>query len=203
MSFDLPRRADREYLHLCGIGAIYVVSIPYGEPCIIDATRDLEQSFRVWRQRWAWSEIVAAYWMQDRDTTENMVDHVAARLPHDRTGRLAVAVDRVRREIIGASGDLDIKLTEHDAVMLRVRAATKRVRDLLVQANARGDLAWFNSAFRVYRLARLGPMNYVEARARLRRVITKRLVQTDSLEIDKTMLSEVFGDISTAIVEAG
>lgn len=181
-SCELPRGVEREYLQVFGVAAICVVTLPQqGEPCEVFVTRDLERSFQVWRRRWLCSEIVAAFWVRDRATAAMVVKLVDQRLPHDDTGRLAVPVDRVMAEIAMVARDNStIRMTAHEVVMLRIRTATDRVDDVLRAANGTGDLAWFNRAFKNYR-AQGGRMFYAEARARLRRAITKRLLVSDRL----------------------
>ncbi|WFU44168.1 hypothetical protein QA640_17975 [Bradyrhizobium sp. CB82] len=34
MDFEIPHGADREYLIVFGVAAIYIATIPRGEPCI-------------------------------------------------------------------------------------------------------------------------------------------------------------------------
>jgi hypothetical protein len=74
---------------------------------------------------------------------------------------------------------LKIPVTDHDVVMTRVAATVRLVEHKIEQANKRGELQWFNSAYREWRLhaESLGRvMTYGEARARLRRaVITQGL----------------------------
>jgi hypothetical protein len=63
-------------------------------------------------------------------------------------------------------------LTDHADVLLRARAAVAFVEDKIEQQQASGELAWFNQAYREWRLAAKAEgrsMTYAEARARLRR----------------------------------
>jgi hypothetical protein len=195
MDFEIPRGADREYLIVFGVAAIYVGTIPVGEPCVVAPSRDLDKSFEAMRTRWPWSEISCAFWVKDRDTAEAIAGEVNGRLPHDRGGRLAVRAEVARRQIETVACDWKIQLTNHDAAMSRVHAAVRRVREAIDSANAGGELAWFNSAYRSWRLEAKKNghgMSYAEALARLRKSVTKRLITLDNLTISDDLLPGIF-----------
>jgi hypothetical protein len=66
---------------------------------------------------------------------------------------------------------MGIALTEHDTVLLRARSAVAFIEERIAQAQAAGELSWFNSAYRAWRLEAKQQgrgMSYAEARARLR-----------------------------------
>jgi hypothetical protein len=73
-----------------------------------------------------------------------------------------------------AACGLDIPVTGHPVVMYRVGRIVGQVEQRIEQANRHGDLAWFNTAFRQWRLRARSigrGMSYAEARARLRRAM--------------------------------
>src|SRR5258705_13091058 len=49
MEFEIPRGADREYLIVFGVAAIYIGTIPRGEPCVVGASRDLDKTYEAMR----------------------------------------------------------------------------------------------------------------------------------------------------------
>ncbi|MDA9498155.1 hypothetical protein XI05_11965 [Bradyrhizobium sp. CCBAU 11357] len=46
------------------MAAIYIATIPRGEPCIVGVSRDLAQTFDGIRDNWPWSEIGCAFWVK-------------------------------------------------------------------------------------------------------------------------------------------
>jgi|GEM_PF-5503407 len=198
MHFEIPRGADREYLIVFGVAAIYLGTVPCGEPCIVGASRDLDKTYEAMHQRWPWSEISCAYWVKDRDTAEAIANEVNGILPHDLDGRLAVRVEDARRQIERVACEWKISLTNHDAAMARVHAAVRRVEEKISEANARGELAWFNAAYRDWRIEakKIGRvMSYSEALARLRKEVTKRLITLDILDLGADILPAIFPDL--------
>ncbi len=198
MEFEIPHGAEREYFIVFGVAAIYIGTIPRGEPCIVGASRDLDLTFRAMRGKWPWSELSCAYWVKDRDAAEAIAAEVNGLLPHDPAGRLAVRAERAGRLIEEVAGDWNVPLTNHDAAMSRVRFAVRRVQEKIGEANASGDLAWFNSAYRAWRVEakKVGKgMSYVEALARLRKAVTKRLITQDILDVGTDLLPSIFPPI--------
>jgi len=196
LDFELPRGAEREYLIVFGVAAIYIGTIPAGEPCVVGATRDLEKSSAGLQERWPGAGITAAFWVTDRDIAEAIAGEVNGMLPRDSTkGRIAVRGERARSEIEDVAEQWNIPLTNHDAAMARVKWAVRRVSDELQYANGSGGLGWFNAAYREWRFnaKKVGQgMSYTEALARLRKVVTKRLVLHDVIVYDSNMLCEIF-----------
>jgi hypothetical protein len=195
MHFEIPRGADREYLIVFGAAAIYIGTIPRGEPCIVGACRDLEKTLEAMRDRWPWSEIGCAFWVKDRDAAEVIAAEVNGVLPHDLDGRLAVRAETARRQIERVACGWKTPLTNHNAAMARVRWAVARVQEKIAEANAGGELAWFNAAYRQWRLEAKKSgrvMSYAEALARLRKAVTKRLITFENLDLGTDLLPEVF-----------
>lgn len=181
-----------------GVAAIYVGTIPRGEPCIVGASRDLDKTYEAMRERWPWSKIACAFWVKDRDTAEAIANEVNGVLPHDLDGRLAVRAETARRQIEQIADSWKLNLTNHDAAMARVRSAVRRVEQMISEANGRGELAWFNTAYRDWRIEakKVGRvMSYAEALARLRREVTKRLITLDILDVGADLLPAIFPDL--------
>jgi hypothetical protein len=80
--------------------------------------------------------------------------------------------------------------------MQRVELAVSHIRDTLVQAHDSGGLKWFNRAFHDFRLLAKAcghpPMTCAQARARLRRVIVRRLLLGQHSGFGAEILPEIF-----------
>ena len=50
-----PRGPVREYLIAFGVAAVYVATLPAGEPCIVGVTRDLARTRFAIRRSWHWA----------------------------------------------------------------------------------------------------------------------------------------------------
>ncbi|MGY8665695.1 hypothetical protein Q3C01_25505 [Bradyrhizobium sp. UFLA05-109] len=195
MEFEIPHGAEREYLIIFGVAAVYIGTSPIGEPCIVDATRDLNLTLHAMQGKWLRSEISRAYWVKDRDTAEAIAAEVDSVLPHDQDGRLAVRAEVAARQIEAVARSWHIPLTNHDAAMSRVKSAVRHVQEVIDAANATGELAWFNAAYRAWRLdaKKTGAgMSYAEARARLRKAVTKQLITLDVLDCSEHLLPDIF-----------
>lgn len=195
MEFEIPHGAEREYLIIFGVAAVYIGTSPIGEPCIVGATRDLNLTLRSMQRKWLQSEIACAYWVKDRDIAEAIAAEVNAVLLHDQQGRLMVRAETAARQIERLARAWRISLTNHDAAMARVKSAVRHVQEVIDAANASGELAWFNTAYKAWRLdaKKLGAgMSYAEARARLRKVVTKRLITLDVIDCNETLRDEIF-----------
>jgi hypothetical protein len=71
----MPRGADREYLTILGIVAIYVASLPTGAT-IVSVTRDLHRSLQHVRRCCCGAEINFALWVKDRSAADAIVREV-------------------------------------------------------------------------------------------------------------------------------
>lgn len=201
MEFEIPHGAEREYLIIFGVAAVYIGTSPTGEPCIVGATRDLNLTQRSMQRKWLWSEISCAYWVKDRDIAEAIAAEVNAVLLHDQQGRLMVRAETAARQIERLARAWHVPLTNHDAAMARVKSAVRHVQEVIDAANATGELAWFNTAYKAWRLdaKKLGAgMSYAEARARPRKAVTKRLITLNVLDCSETLLAEIFPALQEA-----
>ena len=173
MVFILPRGAEREYLTVYGVVAIYVAKLPTGD-AIVGTSRDLLQSLQAIRRRRAGAAIVAAYWAKDLVEAQRVCQEAARGSEGVRMTALTV---QARIELAGDR--LNLALTDHETIMTRVRMAVEYVESKIAEAQAAGELHWFNRAFREWRLeanARGRTMSYAEARARLRRAIYRQIL---------------------------
>jgi hypothetical protein len=168
-ALEIPQGAEREYLIVFGVAAIYIATSPSGEACIVGVSCDLARTHYAIRRRRSRMDIVAAFWVKDRAIADAIAVEVITGLPHDPEGFLAERAEVACWRIATVAARRHVPLTSHDATMARVRAAVERVQDKIDEAQAAGDLAWFNSAYRSWRLeARQSGhgMSYAEARAR-------------------------------------
>jgi hypothetical protein len=173
LTFILPRRAEREYLTVYGVVAVYVARLPTGE-AFVGASRDLLQSLQAIRRRHAGAAIVCAYWAKDLVEAQRVCQEAMR-------GSEGVLMNaRTVRARIETAGDrMNLSLTDHETIMQRARMAVEYVEGKIVEAQAAGELRWFNCAFREWRLAanaRGRTMSYAEARARLRRAIYRQIL---------------------------
>ena len=173
MTFILPRGAEREYLTAYGVAAIYVAKLPTGE-AMFGTSRDLLQSLQAIRRRHTGAAIVAAYWAKNLVEAQRVCQEAMRGSEGVRMTALTV---QARIELAGDR--LNLALTDHETIMTRVRMAVEYVEGKIAEAEAAGELRWFNRAFREWRLkanAQGRTMSYAEARARLRRAIYRQIL---------------------------
>ena len=173
MVFILPRGAEREYLTVYGVVAVYVAKLLTGD-AIVGTSRDLMQSLLSIRRRHAGAVIVAAYWAKDLVEAQRVCQEAMRGSEGVRMTALTV---QARIEL--AAVRLNLALTDHETIMTRVRMAVEYVEGKIAEAQDAGDLRWFNQAFRAWRLkanAQGRTMSYAEARARLRRAIYRQIL---------------------------
>ena len=180
MAFILPRGRERDYLVAYGVVAVYVAELPTGET-MVGTSRDLLQSLISIRRRHTGAAIVAAYRAKDADDAEL----VRAEALQASDGVLMTArAPQARIEL--AAARTNVMLTDHATIMERVSAAVAYVEDKIEQAQAAGELRWFNQAYQAWRLeakAQGRVMTYAEARARLRRAIYRQILFGEAGEI--------------------
>jgi hypothetical protein len=180
MVFILPRGAEREYLTVYGVVAVYVVELPTGET-MVGISRDLLQSLLSIRRRYEGAAIVCAHWVKDADEAQLICREIV----RDSEGVLMNA-RTVSARIENAAARMNLALTDHETIMERVRMAVEYVDGKIAEAQASGELRWFNRAFRAWRLAAKQhgrTMSYAEARARLRRAIYRKILFGEVCEI--------------------
>ena len=180
MAFILPRGAEREYLTAYGVVAVYVAKMPTGN-AMAGISRDLLHSLISIRRRHVGAAIVAAYWAKDADDAQLIRDEIE----RNSDGVLMTA-RALQARIELAAARANVLLIDHDTIMERVRLAVDYVEDRIEQAQAAGELRWFNQAYRAWRLeakAQGRVMTYAEARARLRRAIYRQILFGEAGEI--------------------
>jgi hypothetical protein len=180
-----PHGTQRDFIAFIGITAVFI-----GEAdgcCLVRASRDLEASERELRKMWPSVKIIAAWWLETREGAELIARRLKRKAPSVE-GNAATVQACIEAEAARAG----LKLTAHASVLKRVAEAAKRVDAALSAANAAGELAWFNGAYRQYRLSG-GRMSYSGAKARLRRAMVRRLTLMERVEYGSDMLNEVFG----------
>ena len=180
MTFTLPRGAEREYLTAYGAVAVYVVELPTGDT-FVGTSRDLLQSLLSIRRRYAGAAIVCAYWVKDAAEAQLICLEVA----RGSEGVLMNArTAQARIETVAAR--VDVALTDHATILSRVGMAVEYVETKIAEAQAAGELRWFNRAYRAWRLEAKQhgrTMSYREARARLRRAIYRQILFSECCEI--------------------
>jgi hypothetical protein len=172
MALQIPRGAERDYLMILGVAAIYGAQLPIGTG-FIGVTRDLNLSLQNLRRRFSGAEIAFSLWVKSRETADRVRRQANAIM---RPGSSAMA----RRYAVDEAADqLGVVLTEHDVVMERVHAVVRTIDDAIERARQNGELHWFNATFRQWRLAARSQgrvMTYSEAKARLRRAVIRLAV---------------------------
>ena len=194
MPVRLPRGAEREYLAASGITAIYVAAIPSG-PTLIGTSRDVLRSLIGHRRRFVGAKITCVYWLRDEREAGLLVREVRASFAQGSEGLLVANERTAQRRIENTAAHMGIALTDHDTVMIRCRAAVEFIDEKIEQAYAEGNLRWFNSAFRTWRLEaqRYGrSMSYAEARARLRRHLFREIVTGSYHGVTNTNRPDLF-----------
>jgi hypothetical protein len=179
MPFFLPRGAEREYLTVNGIVAIYIAESD--EAVMIGVSRDLYQSLIAVRRYHPYAAIVNAHWVKGELDAELICDAIGSRWDSKITA--AVMANRIE----AAAERLNIALTDHHVLLTKVREVVEYVDSKLAEAQEAGQLRFFNRAYRQWRLqakANGRSMSYAEARARLRRSLYRQLADGEPIEFN-------------------
>lgn len=195
IEFDIPRGAERSYFILFGVAAVYIATAPRGEPSLVAVSRDLGKSLTALQRRWPDMEITCAYWVRQRALAQAIATEVNRVLPHLDAARVAVRGEDAARLLVKIAVDQGISLTSHNAAMARVRDAVAEIEQRISEANRRGDLAWFNTAYREFRQRARGTgigMSYHTARARLRNEAIKQLIVLGVNELTTDLSARIF-----------
>jgi len=70
MALEIPHGAEREYLIIFGVAAIYIATVPRRKQCIVGISRDLGRSLAAMQTKWPHAEIIFAVWVKDRATAK-------------------------------------------------------------------------------------------------------------------------------------
>jgi hypothetical protein len=178
MTIEIPQHGEREYFRAFGIVALFLAATPARTPCLIGCTRDLGRSLESIRSRWRWSiELAHAWWVPDENGARAIVTAVAAAFPSDSHGRFDAEADTIATKIEPAAATVGTKLTAHADALRRVQLAVAHVDGMIEEANASGELRWFNRAYREWRTS--APASVVLAmpcglaRSRLRTAVVR------------------------------
>jgi hypothetical protein len=189
MALRLPRAAEREYIAAANVVAVYVAALPSG-PSYVSTSRDLLHSLIALRRRWNGVRIVSAHWLEGKTEARLICREVNESLPRGASGLLVANAQAATRRVENAAARMGFVLTDHADVLLRARAAVAFVEDKIEQQQASGELAWFNQAYREWRLAAKAEgrsMTYAEARARLRRHIFREVLSSEFVAVSKSI----------------
>ena len=196
LDLEIPRKAARDYLRICGYTAICIITMPSGYPCILRSCRDLAYSLARARRTWDKRvEMTYACWTARPDDANRVVSKVSSMHINDYrdgTERIFNSGETLRTDIEFVSKVMQIVITDHDAVMGRISTVLRVVNSRLTDAQASGELAFFNKEFKRRRLANpKNQMLYGQARAKLRIALLKRAIAGDP-KVDASLLTEIF-----------
>ena len=113
---------------------------------------------------------------------------VNASLPRGASGLLVANAKAAQRCIENVAARMNVTLTDHADVLHRASAAVAFVENHIREAEANGELRWFNQAYRTWRLAAKAEgrtMSYAEARARLRRQMFREVMSSEFFPVSK------------------
>ena len=181
----MPRGAERAYLAAYGILAVYVAAPSKGPPSVVGVSQDLLQTLMALRRCRCLPllHMTCAFWIEDKAEARLLAREVNAGLPHyGDDGMLDADAAVAKRKIENVAAHIGIRLTEHDTVLMRARAAVEFVERKIEDEQANGKLRWFNRAFRQWRLEAQKhgrSMSYGEARARLRQKMFRQILNSE------------------------
>lgn len=185
MVLKLPRKAEREYIAASNIYAVYVAAMP-SEAALVGYSRDLLHSLLTLRRSFRGLQITSAHWVKDKTEARLICREVNSSLARGAEGLLVASAKAAQRRIENVAAHMGIPITEHEVVLLRARSAVAFIEERIAQAQASGELSWFNSTYRAWRLEAKQQgrvMSYAEARARLRQNIFRQIL-TNEHQID-------------------
>ncbi|MBO4221989.1 hypothetical protein [Bradyrhizobium neotropicale] len=196
---DLPRGALREYLIASHVAAVAVAIVPTGQ-CRVVATRDPGRTLVALRREFHGIELASIFWVESPEMARLIATEVSLPRVKDERGLMEGPASQLVRAIEATAARMNISLTEHAVVMRRVRSAVHLVKTKIAEAQARGELGWFNKAYREWRLEakKVGRvMSYAEAQARLRRAAVVRALSGDFTDAGIEMLPAIFPKLPT------
>ena len=113
----------------------------------------------------------------------------------DQAGGVVKQARKNGGDIPAAARELGVTLTAHDVVIARAKAATARIDNALSEAQACGDLQFFNREYKRRRTAAAAAgqsfMSYGQARTRLHKTIAT--VAANGGTVTRTLIDGVFG----------
>jgi hypothetical protein len=196
MAIRLPRAAEREFIAASNICAVYVAALPSG-PSFVSISRDLLHSLIALRRRWSGVRIISAHWVEGKTEARLICREVNASLPRGPSGLLVATAKDAERRVQNVAARMNITLTHHADLLIRAKAAVDFIENHIAHAEAKGELRWFNQAYRAWRLAAKEEgrsMTYAEARARLRRHMFREVLLTSEFV---RVLNSIFPPLRT------
>jgi hypothetical protein len=197
---DLPRGALREYLIASHVAAVAVAITPTGQ-CRVLETRDPGRTLFALRRQIHGLELACIYWVESIEAARLIATEVSLSRAKDERCLMEGPPSALVRAIEATAARMNISLTEHAVVMRRVRSAVHLVKTQIAEAHARGELRWFNRAYRDWRLEakKIGRvMSYAEAQARLRRAAVVRVLSGgDFTDVAVELLPAIFPKLPT------
>jgi hypothetical protein len=180
MPFILPRAREREYLTANGVVAVYVADLD-DDHSTVGTSRDLAQSLYAIRRHHKYAAIMAAFWVRSQVEAVSIVNEVNRGAEESKMNAKAL-IDRIKL----AAARLNFLINEHDAILLRARAAVTFIDERLSVAQQTGQLKFFNRTYQRWRLDAMNvgrTMSYAEARARLRASLYRQIAAGEPSEL--------------------
>jgi hypothetical protein len=157
---ELPDANAQAHLSRFGVGAIFIASGPAGSPVVIGSGTDLAAELAAARKALpkdvAPPEIRWCVWCFDARTAQQIATLAIANglRSKAKTGRaLMCSLEEASSAIVAAAGRLHFRLTDHAAVVARIRATGQTLDARLEAAQRAGLLKTFNQAFKERRIA--------------------------------------------------
>lgn len=190
MTIELPNHDARQYLRAFNVAAIYVAAGLDRRWCLVAVTRDLDQTRA--RIHNAGLDLISIYWVRERKLGDRLIADLARHTPMS-NGRVEASTEYVAALIESAAARHGITLTPNDRTLARVETANRHVAQAMVSANTRGDLQWFNRAYREHRIGHPDDtVSYGQARNRLRHMMVERIASGDNVADQTVLLGELF-----------
>lgn len=196
-AIEIPRNMHREYLNVFGVVAIYIATTIARRPCIVGTTSYLDRvAVSLRRNNAVQFDLVGAYWFHGQDPADRVITRLSAFLPHRTALGFDYLADKVMDEIRLIAEFYGLCCTSHDTVINRIRSAVARVDATIEAAKEGGDMGFFNTAYRNYRVACSDggnrAINYREALNRLKKILISRALSGAHADIDDAILDEIF-----------
>ncbi len=172
----VPNKDELVFLSSFGASAISLASVPI--------RRSLVACGLAHRRR---SAITDIWWAHGQAEAEVVVDRAGPDLD--------ASPEAAREAIITAARQLGVVLTDNTAALTRTRAAIAHLDAQLAEAQRRGALKFFNSAYRDYRVKAAGGrfMTYQAALGELRRIILANGGWRGQPDLGPGLVGRVFG----------
>jgi hypothetical protein len=181
MAVDLPSTREIDYTIAFDVAAIYVAApADADQPSLVACARHAARSAAHHPKT---PRITFMAWCYGIAEARAVVDRVRSNFSDGSPLQNRPSADMIKL-IRQAADEIGAQLTDHNRAMERVRNGLAQFTRLLVSAESKGDLQFFNSAYRAYRLAEAAQgrkvIPYPEARRRphrLRRIRNPGVLQ--------------------------